>query len=362
MFRDALDVMSTTGQTYARGRIESTLEFAAGEIRLPRPEPVIHALREAASRASSTGYTNPNGDADLQRSILEGLNIPDSHTSLVTAGGKEAVWLAIEAALADSGDHPTVMVPRPGWLPYQLMAEVRHAKVVTYHPADPDAVAGQLEVQRPHVLVLNYPNNPTGADLTQDQVDGIVRVARSLGTRIVSDEVYQSFSSSGATLAAVADGGIAQDIIIGSASKSLAAAGLRVGFLIASRNAIETISAVRSIYASGTSDVAQACALTLLTDATCQGWLTEVHELVALNRDALAGELSRLRVPVVSGGGMYLWVRRSRSTVVPGPAAAVVAGGGFGDDSCVRVCVARSIEDLEGAALAVARAADDNYG
>ncbi|MFD9514448.1 pyridoxal phosphate-dependent aminotransferase [Streptomyces mirabilis] len=346
------------------------VDLNVGEARFALPDHVRAEMAERVQRLTELGYSNPAGEPELRAAYLRhlaldahGRTLAEDTDVLVTAGGKEAVWLAVELAM-DAGQARAVLLPRPGWEPYGLWSATAGCPVVDYDPAavaqDPDVLLDTLRRApiRPGLLLLNYPHNPTGVGIDQQRLDRLVEIARDAGLRIVSDEVYRTFADEPASVALSPAFDADQDLVADSTSKWLGMAGLRVGFLHAGSSQLAKLTQVRATYASCTSVLAQHVTASLLSSSTAQKWLGTVREEIAATRGGLARELTARGVSVVSGGGLYVWARRPRPADIPDgvgnvPAAAMSDGSGFGAPGHIRLCVAREGLDPARAASAV---------
>ncbi|MFF5037564.1 aminotransferase class I/II-fold pyridoxal phosphate-dependent enzyme [Nocardia salmonicida] len=367
-FTRLLDALTAPGAGYARSTVspvESSLDFGVGEAWYPMPGAVRDVLGARLTAMDRIWYSDPRGEAELRAAYLRHLHpdrAADPATVLVTAGGKEAALLAVRFALHQQGGGP-VLAPVPGWEPYRFWVEASSATVLGYDPSALAADPGRLRAlitesdPRPRVLILNYPHNPTGAELGQAAMDEIIAVATVFGVSVVSDEVYRVFGATPVTAARALAFDPHRHFVVDSVSKSLAVAGLRVGFVHADRQVLDALTAFRGAYASCTSVVNQQLAAALLTDPVASAWLAQVRQAVAVDRAAAAAALTDAGVDVVSHGGLYLWCKtpaalpaRRAAGVRP---ARVSPGAGFGAADHFRVCTARADLDPVAAAAAV---------
>jgi aspartate/methionine/tyrosine aminotransferase len=351
------------------------LDLAVGECWFDLTAEVRSELGSAISALNRIGYSHPAGESGLREAYLGYLHrisfLPAELDVLVTAGGKEAMWLAVSLAL--EADRPErVLVPHPGWAPYEIWVRAGDSMPVWYdaaalasEPARFDALIRQMEV-RPGAVILNYPNNPTGAAVTQGQMDELVACASNHGIRVISDEVYRSFSNARASATRAPAFDPARDMMIDSCSKWLGAAGFRVGFLASGPEILDTLTRFRATYASCTSLVGQVLAETLLQSSAAELWLDSIRGAVDAIRGEVAKELERLGVPVVSHGALYIWARTSgiQDSGWNGRAerAKVVDGVEFGAAGLIRICIARQGLDPQRAASAICAALGGDRG
>lgn len=363
-YLQTLDAQSGAGSGTGTG---VTLDLGVGEARFPIPPVVRSELGDSVFQLDQVGYTDPAGEETLRGMYLrhlQGGQHNDAGSVLVTAGGKEAAWLAIRYLLI--GQLGGALVPVPGWEPYSLWLHALGRSVVPYDPAvladDPSYLRDLVSSapQRPSLLVLNYPHNPTGVFVGQRDMDRIIELAAELDLAVVSDEVYRAFAP-GHVSAAFAPAFGLRHVVVDSTSKWLASAGLRVGFVYADAQIVRALTAIRATYASCTSGVTQRLAGALLSSLSAGRWLDGVRTEVGHAVQAVAKHLAGAGVQVVSSGGLYVWCRTPDAWALP-PApvadaepvrARFVDGAGFGAPGHLRICPARAGVDPKAAAAAV---------
>lgn len=327
------------------------LDLGVGEAQYPLPRNLCEAIGRIAGQTDRLWYGDPRGHAQLRAAYLADLRDAGGRDAavLVTGGGKEAAGLALRYLLHDMPG--PVLVPTPGWQPYTMWANAAGAQVVGYDPiavaTDPGILARAIAETRAGLLVVNYPHNPTGVSVDQAVMDDIVAAAARSGVGVVSDEVYRAFGEpAGVSASAAPQWDPHRHLIVDSVSKSLTAAGLRVGFLLADRAVVDALAAYRGAYASCTGVLSQHVATELLTSAAARSWYAEVRDTVAATRTATAAALTGAGVQVISQGALYLWCATPDPATLPaaGPGAVparVTDGAAFGAPGRVRVCTAR---------------------
>lgn len=356
---------------------QSALDLAIGEVWFQMPPDVRVELGSAVSSMTRVGYSDPSGERELREAYLEhlGLSVPGRVPAacgvLITAGGKEALWLAVSLAL-EVDDPGCVMIPSPGWAPYDVWVRAAGYSSLRYDPVafarSPeilDAAVRRAEV-RPGLLVLNYPNNPTGVAVTQSQLNELVECAAGHGIRVISDEVYRAFTPDCASAALAPCFDPARDVVVDSCSKWLGAAGLRVGFLISGPEVLQPLVRFRATYASCTSIAAQRLAAALLRSDVARTWLKAVRAEIESTRTETVNELEALDITVASHGGLYIWAHNRRRMDAQKAApdesalrARFTDGAEFGRADRIRICVAREGLEPQHAALAVRTTLED---
>jgi aspartate/methionine/tyrosine aminotransferase len=178
------------------------------------------------------GYTESLGLPALRQEIAQLYTRVTTDDVITFAGAEEGIYIAMHALLGP-GDHAVVV-----WPSYQSLHEVARSTgaSVTLIPLDPcdwsldlDAVEAAM---RPNtrVIVVNFPHNPTGSQLSIEQLNRLVSISERHGAHLFSDEVYRLLEHDGPTLPAAVDCSEGA-LSLGVMSKSFALAGLRIGWI-----------------------------------------------------------------------------------------------------------------------------------
>lgn len=195
-------------------------------------------LADAETRALwerlTLGYTESAGLPALRAEVASLYESARPEHVLMFAGAEEGVFIAIHALLA-AGDHAVVV-----WPAYQSLHEVARSlgASVTLVPLDPergwslDPVAVRKAIRaNTRVVVINFPHNPTGAQLERAAFDEIVTVCDEHGVTLLSDEVYRWLEhDAGERLPAAVDVSD-RALSLGVMSKAFGLAGLRIGWI-----------------------------------------------------------------------------------------------------------------------------------
>jgi aspartate/methionine/tyrosine aminotransferase len=189
----------------------------------------------------SLGYTDPKGHPLLREEIARCYGRLAADDILVVAP-EEGIFLTMMAAL-ERGDK--IIVPFPAYQSLYEIAAFMGCEVVHYQPEETnetwrfsaEALCSMMLRLKPQMVVINFPHNPTGAMITQDELDTIVDVAAREGITIFSDEMYRFLEhNKQMRLTSVSDR-YHDGISLCGLSKSFALPGLRIGWL-ASTNGI----------------------------------------------------------------------------------------------------------------------------
>ena len=203
-------------------------------------------VREAAIDSIERGrtyYTGNAGMPELRKGIADYLDrrfaLSYNHADeiIVTIGGSEAIDLAIRA-LVDPGDE--VIVPVPSFVCYGPLVTMAGGTPIYLETVKEDAFKLTPErlraaiTEKTKLLVLPFPNNPTGAILTREELEGIAEVLRGTNIIVLSDEIYAelTYGRTHTSFATIPDMW-ERTIIASGFSKSYAMTGWRIGYIAA---------------------------------------------------------------------------------------------------------------------------------
>ena len=237
-----------------------------GEPDLPTPAPICEAAVRALT-GGSTHYTTNQGSASLRAKLAayeaktRQLDYgPDE--ILVTAGATEAIYCALTGVL-DPGDE--VVIPTPAFGLYETVTRLAGAVSVYLDTARTgfqltyEALCAAI-TPRTKALVLNSPNNPTGAVYTEASLAAVCRAVGDRPIFILCDDVYRGLCTRPCPDPAALPGLRERLLIAQSFSKPWAMTGWRIGFAAASREITQVMNNYLSHSLSGTCSIAQAAA------------------------------------------------------------------------------------------------------
>jgi aspartate aminotransferase len=301
------------------------LPLTIGEPDFDTPEHVKDAAI-AAIRAGDTKYTSATGTPALQAAIRARLERKTGQyygpgELAVGGGAKQLIFLAFLATL-DAGDE--VVVPAPHWVSYPDMVSVNGGRPVLV-PADastgykltPEKLRAAI-TDRTKWLVLNTPNNPTGAVYSESELAGLAAVLREHPrVSVLCDEIYDEINFGARPVPSAVT--VAPDLrerifLVNGVSKAYAMTGWRVGYAAGSPALCAAISTLQSQSSSCPSSVSQAAAAAALDGD--QSFIAETVAVYTERRDLLVSGLAAIDGlrPVNPGGGFYVWVDASRLT------------------------------------------------
>jgi aspartate aminotransferase len=273
------------------------ISFGAGEPDFDTPQRVKDAAIEAMRRGQ-TKYTEVPGIPELRAAASakfkrdNGLDYEPADV-LISCGAKHTLY-NICVALIDPGDE--VIVPSPYWVSYPEQVRLLDGVPVivptredTGFDLDPERIAAAV-TPKTKLVVVNSPNNPTGAVFSPETLQAVARIAVERRLWVISDECYEALTFEGRHVSIASFGPEikARTIVVNTCSKAYAMTGWRIGFAAGPRAIIRAMTDVQSQVTSNPSSIAQWAAVEALS-----GPQDEVAKM--------AGEFDRRRRLIVDG-------------------------------------------------------------
>ena len=349
------------------------VDFGLGEPDFPTPDFVaragIAAIEKGLTKYTDTAGAPPLRDAIAKKYRREQGAACTGENVLVTAGAKQAVFNACQA-LFDPGD--AVALFSPYWVSFPEMVRLAGARPVFVETSLEERwrpAAEQLErLAEPRLrgVIVNSPNNPTGAVLGRRELERILDWCAARDAVLIFDETYDRFLYEGGehvSAAAFWEKHGARVVVTGAASKTYAMTGWRLGWALAPKDLVLAMSSYQSHSTSNASSISQEAGLLAFgdlerSDASVAAMLAEY----TLRREAMLSALSKIDGVAVSPpeGAFYTFPRVSGIFQRKGVAGseelcrrllaeahvAAVPGQAFGDDACVRLSFATSLDRI----------------
>ncbi len=354
----------------------SIIGFGAGEPDFNTPEYIIDSAKKALD-IGFTKYTPASGMVELKKAICEKFAKDNNLTYtenqiVVSTGAKSSLYHAI-CAIVEDGDE--VILPSPYWLTYPELVNLAGGKCI-YVKAD-KASGYKMTVDsfkkaitpKTKCLILNSPNNPTGAVYSEQEIKDIAKICEENNLYVISDEIYEKLVYDGEThysIASVSDYMKEHTIIINGMSKTYAMTGWRIGYLAAPVEIAKAISSMQSHTTSNACSIAQYASVTALKDEKGEEFINEMQEVFDDRRKFMLETLKKIDGIVCAEpkGAFYVFVdvsslygKKFNGEVVNGSLAfadcalkkgvALIPGIAFGDDNCIRLSYAISKEDIK---------------
>jgi aspartate aminotransferase len=299
-------------------KMENVISLGIGEPDFDTPE----VIKEAAKRALDEGYTHytPNaGIPEFREAIAEYYkefyNVDvDIENIIVTAGAYEATYLAFESILEQGDD---VIIPDPAFVCYVEDAKIAEAGIIRlplreenkFRP-DPDELVEAI-TKRTRMIVVNYPNNPTGAVLKKDVAKAIADIAQDYNIYILSDEPYEHFLYEGAKHYPLIKYAPDNTILANSFSKTFAMTGWRLGFAIAPKQVIKDMIKLHAYVIGNVTSFIQIAGITALRDKRSWEAVKRMRSVYSERRKIVLKYLHSMPhiEPFKPKGAFYVWAK-----------------------------------------------------
>ena len=235
-----------------RAQGEDVISLAAGEPDFPTPVHIVEAAKQALDEGF-TKYTPSPGIPELREAIAdqarERNGIPAKAENVLVSSTKHALFASM-TAFAGPGDE--VLVSDPGWVSYLPMAQLVGATPVSVPTAEddgfvltPEAVAERV-TPRTRLLVVNTPNNPTGAVYGLAALRGLADLAEDHDFILLTDEIYERIIYEGEHHAVASfPNAFERTVTVNGFSKTYSMTGWRLGWAIAPVDLLKAINTVQ---------------------------------------------------------------------------------------------------------------------
>ncbi|AKH97255.1 pyridoxal phosphate-dependent aminotransferase [Halanaeroarchaeum sulfurireducens] len=365
-FSDRVESVSISGiREVFEAASEDAINLGLGQPDFPTPEHARQAAVDAIQAGDADGYTSNYGIESLREAIVD-KHARDNDLELrseqviATAGGSEAVHLALEAHV-DAGEE--VLVPDPGFVSYDALTRLAGGTPVPLAlredlTLDPATVEAAI-TENTAAFVVNSPANPTGAVQSAADMREFARIADEHDVLLISDEVYEQIVFEGEHRSPMEFAETDNVVVVNAASKTYSMTGWRLGWVAASERRIERMLRVHQYVQACASAPAQYAA-----EAALSGPQDRVDEMVAAfenRRNVLLDGLEDMGLDVPTPKGAFYampavpdgWV-----DAVIDRDVVVVPGDAFGDhgEGYARISYAAGMEEIR-TALDAMRAA-----
>ena len=234
----------------------------------------------------------------------------NSDNVMVTPGARFGVFLAI-TTLLNPGDE--MIVIEPAWPAYRQCAinsgiKVRSVKTTLENKWEPnlDEISSCIN-DNTKMIVLNYPNNPTGKILPKELQNKIIEIAKKHELYILSDEIYSNYSNE--EWKSILCYNYEKSIVTQSFSKSHSMTGYRIGYLISNQKIIETLTKLQALCLTNVSEPIQYTAMKSLDDDVVTNRKMMKERLTKLEEICNEMELEFTK----PDGSMYIFERSKNS-------------------------------------------------
>ena len=313
-----------------------------------------------------TFYTSNSGLLELREEICKyikrrcGITYEAKSQVIITVGGSEAIDIAMRAMI-DPGDE--VLIPQPSYVSYEPCAILAGAKPVIIELKNENEFKLTKEelldaiTDKTKILVMPFPNNPTGAMMTREELKDIAEVCVEKDIFVLSDEIYSELTYSGDHCSIASLPGMQErTILINGFSKGYAMTGWRLGYACGPREIIAQMTKIHQFCIMCAPTTSQYAAVEALRNGDKD--VAMMRESYDQRRRFLMNEFREMGLPCFEPyGAFYVFpcIKEFGMTseefafaLLDAKKLAVVPGSAFGDsgEGFIRISYAYSIEKL----------------
>ncbi len=345
----------------------NVISLSIGEPDFVTPKPFIDAAKLSLDQGK-TAYTSNSGTVELRRAICKKINDlygvsydPDTEI-FITVGVSEGMN-AVATAMCDFGDE--VIVPQPCFVAYTAAVQFAGGKAVTVQTSSKNDFQVSAADIEPHItphtkaILIGYPNNPTGALNSRENMLSIAKLAEKYDLVVWSDEVYDRlvYGDGQHVCFSALPGARNHTIMFGGFSKDYAMTGWRLGYVCGPAELVAAARKVHQYIIMSAPTMSQWAGLAAIEqgDPFVNNMLHEydrrrrllVRELNSMGLDCFEPKGAFYAFPNVSKSGML--GEQFADTLLAEEEVALVPGSAFGESGKehVRIAYAQSYENIE---------------
>lgn len=346
--------------------MEDVISLSVGEPDFRTPWHVRQAGIESL-KSGKTWYTPNRGYKTLRSEIASFLNRkynltynPDTEI-LVTVGGSEALDVAIRC-LANPDDE--ILIHQPSFVCYEPLTAMTGAKSVVINTKAKNSFRlkpSELEAsisEKSKVLILSYPNNPTGAVMEKEDLEAIAEVVKKHDLFVISDEIYSelTYGQNHVSIASL-EGMAERTVVINGFSKAYAMTGWRLGYAAGPAPILEQMTKLHQYCIMSAPTTAQWAAIEALRNGDSD--IDEMRSDYEMRRRLVVGKFNEMGLTCFEPKGAFYCFPSIKSTglkseefctrLLNAKGVAVVPGDAFGQcgEGYVRVSYSYSINHLK---------------
>lgn len=326
-------------------------------------------IREAGIKSLEKGrtwYTANAGLIELRQEASKYLKRRfsldyDAKDIFITVGGSEAIDLTIRAIIENGDD---MLLPIPSFVCYDPICRLAGGNVIpieTKRENDFRLTAEELRAAitpKTKLLVLPFPNNPTGAVMRREHLEEIAEVLRGTDIMVLSDEIYAELTYGGERHVSIAeiDGMKERTIIVNGFSKAYAMTGWRLGYVAGPSPIIQQMLKIHQYAIMSSPTTSQYAAVVAMRD--CDNEVEEMKKQYDMRRRFLVKAFNDMGLDCFTPEGAFYVFPCIKSTglsseefcekLLHSKKVAVVPGGAFGSsgEGFVRVSYSYSLDHL----------------
>lgn len=335
-------VLTDAAKARARARGADLIDLGLGNPDRPTPSEIVAELHKAADIGKNHRYHPGTGLPVLREAAARWYDRRhrvrfDSESEVVITMGAKEGMSHLCLAILEAGD--VAIVPDPGYPIHAGAPQIAGARVVTYKASSEvraaDAISEAIarvtaQGSRPKLVIINYPQNPTGLILSREELGQVVRVVRDSGAMLLSDLAYADLDFQSRHAPSIFDAGIDPESVkefaveTFSMSKSYNMPGWRIAFMVGNARMLKALAHLKTYLDYGTFAPLQYAAAWALDHG--DGFATAVRDLYRSRAVTLVQGLRGAGFPEVQepSGTMFVWTKIPETWAAAGSTSAAI--------------------------------------
>lgn len=320
-----------------------------------------------AFERGKTFYTSNAGLKDLRVEIAnylkrsQGIEYNPDNEIIVTVGGSEGIDIGLRAII-NSGDE--VIIPQPSYVSYEPCSILAGAKpvIINLKPENdfrltPEELEAAI-TDKTKILILPYPNNPTGAIMEPEDLERIAKIAIEKDILVMSDEIYSELTYKGRHVSIASIAGMKErTILINGFSKAYAMTGWRLGYVCAPKEIVTQMTKIHQFAIMCAPTISQYAAVEALKNGDED--VKEMREAYNQRRRFLMNAFKKMKLECFEPYGAFyvfpcikefgMTSEEFATRFLKEEKVAVVPGTAFGDcgEGFLRISYAYSLDNLK---------------
>ena len=347
------------------------ISFGAGEPDFNTPKNVRDAAHSAIEEGKSK-YTAASGLLELKELVCDKFkkdnNLEYRPENIIISTGAKQCLTNVFVSILNPNDE--VIIASPYWVSYPELIALADGKTIfaeTLRENDFKLTVNDIEKNisnNTKAIILNSPNNPTGAIYTKEELEEIAEVCEKHDLFIISDEIYEKLNydkeiNPHVSIASLSEDAFARTIVINGFSKSHAMTGWRLGYAAASKEITKLMSIIQSHTTSNPNTITQYAGIEALVGNGQE--LDKMVEVFSIRRDLMVKLISEIKSfdCISPKGAFYCFIDISKlfnkdiknsidfaSKLLATKNVVVIPGSAFGKDNYIRLSYATSEENI----------------
>ncbi|MBO4397167.1 MAG: pyridoxal phosphate-dependent aminotransferase [Bacteroidaceae bacterium] len=283
-------------------QLDDVIDFTLGDPDVPTPKPIQNAGCEAIL-AGNTRYSQNAGLLPLRQRISnyynkkENLLYNPDNEIIVTVGAMEGLFLTL-LSIINPGDE--VIIPAPYYVNYVQMVYLCHGKPVIIDNSDAEELSFNVEdiakavTDKTKAIIINTPANPSAKLISWEKLQGIAEIAIKNNLAVISDEVYKCLIYDDIQFKSIVtiDGMRERTVLINSLSKEFCMTGWRIGYALAPKEIVETMTKLQENVCACAPLPSQYAAIEALSG---KDYSSEMKNIFRKRRDVLVQGISQIK-------------------------------------------------------------------